>query len=305
MSTATTHQFSKSLDPAINKVIMKTYGTSQTYYDKVAKIETAPAGNKYTEAQLSGLGALQTIGEGQPVSFDTPVEGNEKQRLYTKYGLGFQITEEMYKDDLHKNFMKMPAELGRSAAIKRETIFWDLFNSGFATHTAWDGNYIFVYNATIASTHHTLKTNEDMSNRPSTDASLSETSLQEALEYCQTAKDSAGRPSPLTPQTLIIPIQLQWIAKNLKMAQFKPGSMDNDINTVQDEGWSYMVNPFLTSASAWFLLTKEHDFRMYWKMPFTTRSWDDAPTGNACWAGKLRFSAFCNDPTGCWGTTGA
>ena len=142
MGVATTTAFTKHLDGDINKILMDSYLQYPTQYDKIARSQKAPPGGHYTEAQLSSLGALREKPEGTAIVFDTPVEGNEIERTYKNFGLGFQITEEMLQDDLQRNFMKMPRELGKSAAYKRETQFFDLFNNGYDTHLAWDSNEI-------------------------------------------------------------------------------------------------------------------------------------------------------------------
>ena len=106
--------FGNSLDRDISKIFFDDYRDYQSEHDKVAKILPAPAGNDYTESELSPLGALLTVLEGEGVTFDIPAQGNKKTRLYTKYGLAFQITEEMYKDDLHQQFKKMPSKLAKA-----------------------------------------------------------------------------------------------------------------------------------------------------------------------------------------------
>ena len=47
------------------------------------------------------------------------------------------------EDELFGNIKAMPKELAILAALTPDAYFWDLFNSGFATHTAIDGYYIF------------------------------------------------------------------------------------------------------------------------------------------------------------------
>lgn len=302
MGSIISGNFSKHLDGDVTNIFFNEYGSYETQFDKIPKIIKAPPGGHFTEAELSSIGALQEKPEGTGIVYDTPVEGNEVTRYYTTYALGFQITKEMLADDLQRNFMKMPRELGKSAAYKRETEFFDLFNNGFANHTAWDGKAIFYYDG---STHReTLKSGDNMDNAPSTAAELSYSSLQSALEYGMKCKDSAGRPVPMKPWLLIIPPELYFTAKNLQLAEFEPGSGDNDVNVVRNEGWQYFVSPHITDSKYWFVLFKDHDFRFLWKEKVAIESADDFNTGNRLYKATMRFSTFCNNPLGCYGTTG-
>jgi len=295
--------FGNNLDRDISKIFFDDYRDYPSEHDKVAKISPAPAGNDYTESELSPLGDLKTVLEGQGVEFDIPAQGNKKTRYYTKYGLGFQITEEMYKDDLHQQFMKMPSKLAKSAAQKKETVFWDLFNRGFSTHLAWDGQYIFDTD------HVTLKSGDTISN-DGTAAALSETSLQAAFEYFDALVDEAGNPILAQPNMLIVPKELRFTAGQLTKNMMNIGSANRDLNTVNSANqmvndYQLFISRYLTSSTAWFLLSPEHDFRMYWKQQPVLDSTDDFLTNNALFKVFMRFSAFCNQYKFGFGNEGA
>jgi len=295
--------FGNSLDKTISKIFFDDYAAHPSEFDRIAHIGNAPAGHDYTESELSPLGALYEVPEGTGVQFDLPAEGNKVTRYYTKYGLGFQITEEMMKDDLHQQFKQMPRMLAKSAAQKRETVFWDLFNRGFTYHTAWDGKYIF------ASDHTTLKSGDTISNT-GTAASLSETSLQAAFEYYDNLVDEAGNPILMQPNMLIVPTALRYTAGQLMKNMMNIGSANRDLNTVNPENG--MVNPYqlhisryLTSDTAWFLLAPEHDFRFLWKEQPVVDSSDDFLTNNALFKVMMRFTTFVNRYKGAYGNVGS
>jgi hypothetical protein len=305
MALLSTKSLTKEYDKSIDKIFYGNYKEAPREFDKVFKIWTAgkELGGVYTESELSGLGALQVKKEGTGVTFTSPTEGNEVSRTPTIYALGFQLTMEANQDDLHGNWKKMPAELSKSASLKRETVAFDLFNDGFATHTGWDGQYIFdASGRTLLG-----DTGTTQNNRPSSDVSMSETGLQAMFQYFKTVKDSVGRPVMATPKMVLYPIDLMWTANVLSKTVGKPGSMDNDINTIKDyaSGVTFMPSRHLTSATAWFGLADIHDFNFVWFMPATLDSWDEPGTRNALYAVFMRFMVYMNNPIGCWGTTGA
>jgi hypothetical protein len=297
MAVGTTKTFPKELDKSIDNIFFQEYNEAPTEFDKIAKIVPSYEGGNIKESELSGIGAMRTKGEGDRIQYDYLIEGNEVNRTAATYALGFQVTQEMIEDDYHKNILAASGELGKSAAYKRETVFWDLFNNGFATHTAWDSNYIW-----ISSGRTTLKSGDAMNNRPSTDAALSETTLQAAFEYFQTVKNSSGRPVPMKLNMLIIPITLQWTGWNLKNVDGKPGSMDNDLNTLKSQGdWGIHVSQHLTDSDNWFAISGDHDFRYAWKRNITLENSDDFETKNRLYSATMRFMCFCNNPLGTYG----
>lgn len=295
--------FGNNLDRDISKIYFDEYTKYMSEFDKVAHISNAPAGNHITESELSPLGDLYEVPEGTGVQFDLPAQGNKVTRYYTKYGLGFQITEEMMKDDLQQQFKQMPKMLGKSAAQKRETVFWDLFNRGFTVHTAWDGKYLF------ADDHTTLKSGDTIDNK-GTAAALSETSLQAGFEYFDSLVDEAGNPIFMQPNMLIVPKELRFTAGQLTKNLMNIGSTNRDLNTINPgngmvNDYTVHISRYLTSSTAWFLLAPEHDFRFVWKEQPVIDSSDDFFTNNALFKVMTRFAAFMNSYKGAYGNTGA
>lgn len=304
MAITNTKVFGYSLDGDMNDIFFDEYGLAAGEYDRVAHVQAAPAGNHYTESELTPLGNLREVPEGTGIVFDLPEQGHSKTVYYTKYGLGFQITEEMYKDDLFGNFKKMPRKLAKSASQKPETEFWDLFNNGFATHQSWDSQYIF------STSHTTLKSGDTISNTPSTAGSLSETTLQAAFEYYDTLVDEAGNPLTLRPNKLIVPTELKYTALKLRANTGQIGTANNDLSIVAAENdfvdnYSIHVSRYLTSSTAWFLLSDMHDFRFFWKERPSFESADDFYTGNALFKTVERFACFVMDYKGSYGNEGA
>jgi hypothetical protein len=267
----------------------------------LVEVSMAPPGNHYTEAELSILGGLRTIDEGDGVTFDSPEEGNEVTHYYTEYGLGIQITHQMVSDDLTGNFKRLPKKLSKSANDKVESVVADLYNTGFDTATAWDGNYIFYDSRT------TLKSGDTIDNN-GTAASLSETSLIAAFEYFDTLVDSGGYPIMATPKLLVVPTELRATAERLLRTPGVVGSTNNDLNMVGPSGFfgpQLMVSHYLTSSTAYFVLSDLWDARLFWKEKFYMESADDFYTGNALFKVVGRFSAFVNNPVGGYGNAGA
>lgn len=296
------------LEKEISKIWLNSYADTETEFTKVAKVENAPAGNTYTEAEVSGLGPFREMVEGGAPDFDTPVEGNKKTITYDKFGLGFQITEEMVVDAIHPNVYKMPQTLSKSAVNTQELKFWDLLNGGHDTHESADGQYII-------DTHTTLKSGDSITN--DVQADLSETAFQAAFEYFDEMVDAAGLPTSMKLDMLIVPTASRWIANRLLRQRGGISAADtnavnmglNDMTTNPGNGyvdtWKLMVSRFIDDDDSWFALSNDHDLRFYWKKRPKLQSGDDFLTDNALFKMVMRFKATCYDYRGIYGSQGA
>jgi hypothetical protein len=322
MGLMNTQAFPKQLSKEIDQMWMEEYTEYPTQYSKIAKQRTAPKGNRYTEAEITGLGLFQSLGEGQSVQFDTPEEGNEKTIRYVKAGLGFQVTEEMIEDEMFGKAKKMSGTLARSSIEYVEQIFWDLFNRGFdGTHTAKDGQPIFD------TAHPLLKPLRGVStiSNEGTAADLSETSLAAGLEYFGQLVDERGMPINNESANYLIHTPGDTFAADRLHTQqyggaYKTGglisaavsSSHNAVNPKTGFGkgqgngaWTPMEIRWLTDDDAWFLLSPKADFRIYWKKKASLKRSDDFGTGNYLYKSVLRLAAWLYEWRYCYGNTGA
>ena len=64
----------------------------------------------YEEDQLvAGLGAVPTKPEGEALKLDQPIQGGSLRYQHVSYGLGFQVTREMWDDDRYGIMKKVSA----------------------------------------------------------------------------------------------------------------------------------------------------------------------------------------------------
>ena len=308
-------------DKEIAKMVYGKYADHPKEFDKIAKIANFPAGRTYTEAEISPLGGLRAMSEGEAITYDVPVEGHKKSITTVKFGLGFQRTEEMSADELFSMSDKMSSSLSRSAIVCVEQNFWNLFNNGFSSTLGWDGKTVFANN------HVTLKSGETINNCGATD--LTQTSLEAAFEYFDGLVDEAGIKLSITPDILLIPYKLKWVANELLKAtgriwdysdrtkglvdvsgtKYAPGNgpLLNTVNPSNGivDSWTIFASKYLTDDDAWFLISKEHDARFYWKKKPTMSSTTDFDTDNELYKLVLRFSVAIFDYKAMYGSPGA
>lgn len=299
--------FPNSLDKEINKEFDNSLTTATSDYENIGlKVQTAPEGNSYTESEISGLGNVRMIGEGQGVTFDIPVAGNKKTIGYVKYGLGMGITEEQVQDAIHKNVIKAAGTIGTSSVQRINIDAFDLFNSAFTTQTSWDG-------AAIIGDHTTLKGGNTITNEVGGGA-LSATALENLFTYFKGGGSNPltteeGFPTQLNPTTLMVS-QADWYdAHKLLKGELIVGSDHNDLNTVNPSngmvsGYKIMTSPFLTSDTAYFMYGGDLDFRLFWKKKPSLMKEADFQTDTMLYKMVMRYATFCMQYKGIAGHTG-
>lgn len=296
-SPAHTGGFSQFLTKDYEKVFFDEYRRRVPEYTRVAKIQNISQ-HSWKEGSASVFGAHQQLGEGQPVDFDVIVQGPEKEVEVTGFALGFEMTRSMYRDDKTGHFKKIPGELGKSANYSLDTLFWDIFNSGFVT-TVRTG----IDSAALFASHTRINGGTD-SNYASA-ATLDEAPLEAALNHFEGMTNHQGIPIEMKANLLIIPYQLKWMAKRLLLSEFRPGTMDNDINTLKDEGLQFYVCHYLTSETAFFVVSPDHDLRHIWRDNVEFESGDDFRTKNAMFTSTFRCAEEFWDWRGAYGNAGA
>lgn len=329
MAIARTGLFPKHLDRDIDRIFTENYARYPKQYARLAKTEDFPEGDHLTEAEVGGLGQVRQIGEGQGVDFAVPSEGHEKTVYPSKYGLGFQITEEMIEDAVHKNIEKAPKALSTSMNHKLELTFWDLFNSGDDTHTAWDSSYIFSTHTLLDAIDSSYATIDNH-----VTSALSETTLQAAFEYFAQMVDQNGYPVTLTPRNLVIPTKLMWMANRLARQNGGITPWDGDAPLIEYDGssaadqyghnmsgnmmstnpkngfvdtWNVLVTRYLDPQYGgddenWFFVADEHDMRKIWKRKVRMETGFDFHTGNKLYKVTARWADACFDYRGVYGS---
>lgn len=300
VSVANTGAFSQAISRDYKKIFFDEFSKQPDEYRTVANVVSMDGAYQH-EGQMVGLGAMQAIGEGQPVPYDNFVQGNEKMIYPEDFGLAFAITENMYDDDQSGIMKKAFSELGKSAALTRELRFWDLFNSGFVTTKR-----VGIDTAALFASH-TLVGGGTYSNYAASGTALSYTTLQAALNVFEKMVNEKGNPRPAQAAMLICGPDLRFEAENLLKSEFNPDNANSQKNTVANKGLSYFIPHFLTSTTAWFLTTQksEHDLRFMNRKQLQLKQWDEPGKRIAVFQATMRFTCDFANWYGTYGNAGA
>lgn len=297
----TSAQVVDTLDANLNSMYQDGLEGWGNEYQKIFNVLNS---TKQTEQDSyeSGFGAMPEKPEGVAATYDTIFPGIKETYTHKTYALGYELTEEAIEDNLQtqETFNKLPQALSRSGEETVEITAANIFNNGFST-SGFDGTTLF-------STSHPKLGGGTQSNRPSTDADLSVTSLTAGLTAIEKFTDERGLKKPTKAVLLVVPTDLWNVAEELLESEYKPYVANNEVNALQKKDLQYFVYHYLTDTDAWFLLAEKgmHMLKFYWRVkPGALRRGSDFDSTNLKHLARMRFSVGYSHHMGTYGTSGA
>jgi phage major head subunit gpT-like protein len=264
------------------------YEQIPSQYDKIfTKHESKMALERTAEMRFLGLAQLKT--EGGQTAFDNAAgERYVYNQEHTEIALGYAITRKAIDDNLYKTQF-MPSNLGLIESFQqtKEIYGANVLNTATTYNAAIGGDG----KALVASDHPI--DGSTVSNYATVE--LNESTLLNAMIAVRTNfKDQAGLKVFARARKLIVPTALEPVAIRLTKTELRPGTADNDLNAIMmtsgglPEG--YMVSDFLTSTSAWFLLTNIDGLSYMERVKFESDMQVDFVTDNLLVKGYERYS---------------
>jgi hypothetical protein len=257
-------------------------------YDKIfTKHDSKMALERTAEMRFLGLAQLKT--EGGQTAFDNSAgERYVYNQEHTEIALGYAITRKAVDDNLYKTQFA-PSNLGLIESFQqtKEIYAANLLNTATTYNASVGGDGVALVSASHPIDGNTISnytTNE-----------LNESTLLNAMIAIRTNfRDQAGLKVFSRGRKLIVPAALEPVAIRLTKTELRPGTADNDVNAIMmtagglPEG--YMVNDYLTSSTAWFLLTNIDGLSYMERIKFETDMQVDFTTDNLLVKGYERYS---------------
>ena len=276
-------------------------------YTKLFDIKTSERAFEQ-EVIFTGFDAAPEKPEGSAYNYDSSTQGTvTTYRIFT-YASGYQVSQEAQEDGYGRELIsKMTPLLKRSLMITINQIGANVLNEGFTTNSinpTGDGVPLF-------STSHPTRAGLQ-SNILTTPADLSYSSLLDLITQAMNAKSDRNNPTPLTPEMLVVPVQLWNTGTTILQTAGAPGVANNDVNAIQAYGNLFpkgmCVNHYLTDPDAWFIKTDAVDgMVMYERIPIAIQPVDSTVSvaGDIQVRGRWRGAANVTNFRGIFGTQGA
>ncbi len=264
------------------------YEMIPSQYDKIfTKHDSKLALERTAEMRYLGLANLKT--EGGQTTFDNSAgERFIYNQEHNEIGLGYAITRKAIDDNLYKTQFH-PSNLGLIESFQqtKEIYGANILNTATTYNNAVGGDGVALVSAS-----HPID-GSVVSNYGTTD--LNESTLLNSMINIRTNfKDQAGLKVFARGRKLIVPPQLEPVAIRLTKTELRPGTADNDVNAILSTAGGlpegYMVNDFLTSSSAWFMLTNIDGLSYMERVKFETDMQVDFVTDNLLVKGYERYS---------------
>ena len=266
------------------------YEMIPSQYDKIfTKHDSKMALERTAEMRFLGLAQLKT--EGGQTAFDNSAgERYIYNQEHTEIALGYAITRKAIDDNLYKSQF-MPSNLGlvESFHQTKEIYGANVLNTATTYNASVGGDGV-----ALCSTAHPID-GTTVANTPAVQVDLNEATLLNSMIAIRTNfKDQAGLKVFARGRRLVVPPQLEPVAVRLTKTELRPGTSDNDVNAIMmtagglPEG--YMVNDFLTSSYAWFLLTNIDGLSYMERVKFESDMQVDFVTDNLLVKGYERYS---------------
>ena len=281
------------------------YEMIPSQYDKIfTKHNSKMALERTAEMRYLGLAQLKT--EGGQTSFDNGAgERYVYNQEHTEIGLGYAITRKAIDDNLYKSQFH-PSNLGLIESFQqtKEIYGANILNTATTYNSSVGGDGV-----ALASTAHPID-GGTVANTPTTQVDLNEATLLNSMINIRTNfRDQAGLKVFARGRKLIVPPQLEPVAIRLLKTELRPGTADNDVNAILTTAGGlpegYIVNDFLTSFYAWFLLTNIDGLSYMERIKFESDMQVDFVTDNLLVKGYERYSfsyynwraIYANTPT--------
>jgi len=302
MSVINSSSFAKALWPGINAWYGKAYDEYPVEWKGL--FDEYKSRKQFEEdVGVSSFGLAVQKPEGSPVTFDTERQGFITRYNHTVFALGFVITREIYEDDQYDVVGQRKAQgLAFSMRQTKEIVGANVYNRAFNTsYTGGDGKAMIV-------TDHPNFAGGTWSNRPTTDADLSEASLEQACIDIAGFTNDRGLLIKVLPKKLIIPRQLAFEAQRILKTEGRVGTDNNDLNALKAMGMipEVVVNHYLTDQDAWFIRTDvQHGLKYFERRGDEFGMDEDFDTENAKYKATARYSFGWTDPRAIYGSQGA
>ena len=254
--------FSTFLRPDAYRIFIETGKERPPEFTQFFNVDDMPW-NPITDRQVSGLGTLQPMPEGEDFPEDQAVLGGSKDYEAVPFGLMVQITYPMWKDDQYGVMRELLGEEARSSRNKLEVDAWSVCNSAFDTTVVG-----FTASESLCSTSHALfGIGGTASNRPSPDVGFSVLAVQGSLIRFENMINERGLPRLMAPTMALVAPENKFLAREVLGSSGKPFTSDNEQNSLLEDDLRWMVVHYFTLAKQWFIAASQgvHDLNFFFR----------------------------------------
>lgn len=259
----------------------------------------------------AGLPVAPEKPEGQAIVAVDPLEGDTQRVFHDEWGIGFEVTQTNWEDDLMatKGSALRAASTGiADSLVERQEIEG---HRPFNTE-GFDGSTFTVLpddSGLFATSHVPIAGGEApaQANRPSPDVAFTLTAYRNALiTFRQYVNDRGLRiPDYTQARNLITTENNRYTAMETVRSGTRPDQENSAFGNVTQNATGIVITPYITVSTHWFIQAVRHFMLWLWRRQPAFDSFDDRRRRVAIFLGFQRFSIFPHHWIGMYGSTGA
>lgn len=294
--------FRSIVEPILNEEFDGIYDQRDDEFAQVFKESQGIARNYHEEPVLYGFGAAPELPDGTAVNYQSGGVLFLKRYYYRVYGLAFALTKVLIEDGDHIRIGKIYARhLAQSLIETKETLGANILNRAF------NSSYVGGDGVELCATNHPI-VGGTFSNKLTTAAALSQTSVEQLLIQIANATDNNGKRIRLKPKKLVVSPSNTFQAEVILKSVLRTGNANNDVNPVVSmgllsEGQAMLSR--LTSTTAWFIETDAPEgLKLLMRRKLEKSMEGDFDTDSMRYKSTERYDFGWTDPRGIYGTPG-
>jgi hypothetical protein len=295
-------QWADALDPIVRKWWFQGFARRSSLINTLFNVQTS---NRSTE-EVSGIGAISpdawlNYEKSNVISEADFNQGYKQTFTHKEYPLDFSIERKLMDDSKHNEILRIPQQMGDSAALRRELDAASVFNNAFS------GSFTGADAVALCSDSHPYGPDKTGSVQDNNFAlALNKTNLATVREAMMAFTDDNGEIAAVTPNAILVPPELEDEALVITRSMNDPDSGNNAINP-QSGRFQVIVWHYLTDATAWFVLDtnlmKMGGLEWYDRAALSVKLRDgDDRTVRAWWRAYMRYSYGWSDWRWCAGS---
>lgn len=286
-------------EPELRKVYNDEFKDWPELYPEYSFVDTSTM-QYYSANTVGNLPIWASKSEGAEFTYSNTAEGTRVDIEPLTYHGAFDMSEENMEDNQWKKVLsgtKSLARGGKTIVEDRCSLLLDNAFSGGTTGN--DGSQLCV------TTHNLINSGSTGSNAL-TDV-LDVEGLEAAYLLADGIVDEANQFVLGNFDTLVIPPALRREAEEIAFSTLTPHSGNNAINIYRNRIKKIVVNPYISSSTAWFLVDSKSELKgvTIWRKRPTFKMKTDTHSDNALFIGKLRMATGHFGWQGIIGSTGA
>lgn len=255
------------------------------------------------DVQVTGFGLAPVKPEGQPLAYDSEVQGPVTRYMHIAYALGWIVTYEEMKDNLYEKLaMRRTKANAFSMTQTIENIAAAFYNRAFNT------SFVLADGQPLVSTAHPFTTGGTFSNALSPASDLNESALEDVCIQIAGFTTDRGLLVKFMPQSLHVPRQEWFNANRILQSILQNDTSNNAVNVLKATNAfpkGIKMNHYFTAPHAWFVRTNAmNGLQFFWREQPSFDQDNDFDTKNKKAASYMRFSLGCTDPRAIVGSNG-